>query len=117
MSLFNTLDIEVTRYLSVSIVKGRHVPSGDVTETLNDKGTIQPITAKEMQTLPENRREGGTYKVYTSIALKTTDTAGVLKADRLLINSKVYEVVQVQDWQNNIINHYKSFVSLIDDKS
>jgi len=116
MSLFNSFALEVTRYDSVSIVKGRHVPGSDITSTINITCSAQPITGKEMETLPENRRNTSAYTVFTETELQTTNDATGLKPDRLTLFGKVCEIIQVQPWQNGLINHYECIASEIDDK-
>lgn len=116
MSLFNTFSLVVTRYDSVSIVKGRHVPENDITSTINITASAQPLTGKEMETLPENRRNTSAYKIFTRTELKTTDDATGLKPDRMTLFNKLCEIIQVQPWQNGLINHYECIASEIDDK-
>lgn len=116
MSLFNTFALEVTRYDSVSSVKGRHVPDNDVTSTINITCSAQPLTGKEMETLPENRRNTSSYRVFTETELQTTNDATGLKPDRLTLFGKLCEIIEVQPWQNGLINHYSCVASEIDDK-
>lgn len=116
MSLFNKIQLEVTRYNSISIVNGRHVPGDDGTNTLFIKGTVQPISAKDMETLPENRRDSGNIKIYTSTKMLTSKQGQNGKADRLVFDNDLYEVIQTQPWKNSIIPHYKVIASRIDDK-
>ena len=117
MSILGTLTIPVTRYTSVSIVKGRHVPGSDVTSSFNTIGSVQPMTAKDMETLPEGRRDRGGFKLFTKDLLLNTDIPNTLKSDRVTIEGSLYEVIQSQNWKNGIINHFKALVVQIDDKS
>ncbi len=116
MSLFRPHTIPVTRYLTLSIVKGRHVPGSDTTEEFNIQASIQPTTGDEKNALPENVRESAAYTIFCSTALKTTDSNDVLKADRLVFYDKLFEVVSSENWQNNLCNHYKTIVRFIDYK-
>jgi len=116
MSLFNSFALEVTRYDSVSIVKGRHISGSDTTSTINITASAQPLTGKEMETLPENRRNTSAYKVFTETELQTSNDATGLKPDRLTLFGKLCEIIQVQAWQNGLINHYECIASEIDDK-
>lgn len=116
MSLFNTFALVVTRYDSVSIVKGRHVPDDDITSTVDIECSAQPLSGKEMETLPENRRNTSAYTVFTETELKTNDDDTELKPDRLTLFGKLCEIIAVQPWQNGLINHYECIASEIDDK-
>lgn len=81
--------------------------------------SIQPLTGEDMEELPEGRRESEGYKMYTSTQVRTVQEAGSdQNADRIVFNSKEYEVHRVNPWQNNlnfnIVNHYKYFILRID---
>lgn len=117
MSLFNTFSLEVTRYDSVSIVKGRHVPGSDATSTINISASVQPLSGSEISTLPENRRETSSYKIYTETELKTASGSENLKPDRLTLYGKLFEIIQVKGWQNGLIPHYECIASEINGKS
>lgn len=116
MSLFNTFSLVVTRYNSIATSFGRHDPSSDVTSTVNIKGSVQPLDGNTMETLPENKRELETYRLYTKTQLFTTREVGgsKLKADQVEIFGKTFEVIRVEPWQNSLISHYKAIVSRID---
>jgi len=116
MSLFNTHSLEVTRYDSVSIVKGRHVPGSDSTTSINITASVQPLTGNEISTLPENRRSTSSYKIFTETELKITNSATGLKPDRVTLFGNLCEIIRVQAWQNGLIPHYECIASEINDK-
>ena len=103
MSLFHPLRLKyITR-------EGSYV-DGRWTETESDpvdfKASLQPVTANEMQTLPEGRRDRTTYKAYTKTDLKTV-SIGEQISDIVLDGSERYEVVAAMRWRNGLINHTK----------
>ena len=73
--------------------------------------SVQPLSGEELQSLPEERRNKKTYKLYTSTKLETVNSQN---PDRVIIYTETYEVFRVDIWQNNIINHYEIYVSKID---
>lgn len=94
-------------------VKGRFTPGS--TTPINFTASIQPATGDELDALPEGLRENGMYRLYTDFALRTVNESTKKPADVIDYNSKKYKIVQVEPWQNNVISHYKAFMSEIDD--
>lgn len=72
--------------------------------------SVQPLRGKEMELLPEARRESQAYKLYTDTQLFTVDTSSSENPDRVQINGTWHEVLIVEDWQNDVISHYKIVV-------
>lgn len=116
MSFRNTT-LTVTRFISQGFVKGQHVPASDVTTTFDIKCSLQPIgvsAGKSLISLPENVRESATFSIYTDTELQTVNEANSTKADRVVISGRKYDVILVQPWQNDVINHFKVIVGAID---
>ena len=70
--------------------------------------SVQPVTGLSenvMQSIPEARRQSEMYRIYTNTELMTSGVNEV--PDRALINGKEFEVFVSNEWQNNVINHYK----------
>jgi len=82
-------------------------PDTDFTIT----ASVQPVTGSEMLLLPENRRQSEIKKLYTSTELYGIEKGSGVNADIVIIDTQEFEVVRVYPWKNNIINHYKIFVS------
>lgn len=94
-------------------VKGR-VTSGTDTP-LNIMASIQPLTGKDLETLPEGLRESGTLRLYTDFELRTADQKTKTPADVVTLYGKRHIVIQVLPWGNNVINHFKCIVSEAND--
>ena len=77
--------------------------------------SIQPTTGEDLKVVPEGRRSGKTYKLYTSFRIQTVTYQN---PDQVEINGERFEVVEVFTWQNNenftIVNHYKYIAMNID---
>jgi len=72
--------------------------------------SLQPNDGKEMASLPEGRRFGEFYDVYTDSPLNTVSVGGP-NPDVILVEGIEFEVVKVEDWSNNIINHFRALIA------
>ena len=61
------------------------------------RGSVQPAKGDDLKLLPEGRREEATVSVYTRDDIRN--------GDLLTIRGDVYEVLNVQVWDNNILPH------------
>jgi hypothetical protein len=76
-----------------------------VTSTFDIRASVQPLKPKEMETLPEGRRNSQAYRIYTDIELHTTRHQN---PDRVELFGEEFEILSVAVWQNGIISHYKA---------
>lgn len=83
---------------------------------INATASVQPL-GKDIELVPEGRRDSAEFKFYTSteifgVTTQNPDQVTVIKPP---FTGIVYEVINISDWQNNpnftIVNHYK-FVAL-----
>jgi len=107
MSPFNAFrkDVTVKRYADGAYVNGVWVEGAETTLTV--KASVQPATTEDLQSLPENRRQLGAYRIYTDSELKSV-VENANNPDKVVIDSTDYEVAQVQPWKNGLIEHYKA---------
>lgn len=76
--------------------------------------SIQPAPAKDLQNLPEGRRNGAVFAVYTDIEIKISEQgASPTKADQLVIDDVRYEAVSTERWQNAVIPHWRALFARI----
>lgn len=83
------------------------------------EASVQPLSPREIKSLPEGRRAAASFRLYTNFALRTVDDKNARNPDRITIVdragfSRLYEVVSVEDWGNGIVPHYKAVVSLME---
>jgi hypothetical protein len=80
---------------------------------INATASVQPTKGKEVELVPEARRDKETYKMYTSTEINALTTQN---PDQIVILDSrfaglVFEVIEVFEWQNNmnfdVTNHYK----------
>jgi hypothetical protein len=93
---------------------GVWAPGGSV--PIAFKASVQPLNGNEMASLPEGRRNIEAYKVYSEdFEIRTVDEAGQQNPDKLELfdDGRLYEVFNVEVWQNDVINHYKATCGLI----
>lgn len=93
--------------------KGRLTPGS--TTPLAFDASIQPLTGRERETLPEGLREKGAFRLYTSFALRTDNQKSKEPADKVTLNDREHIVIRVEPWQNGVIPHFKAIVSESDD--
>lgn len=76
---------------------GKWAPA-DETTTTEVEAAVQPATPKEIAQLPENERTSKAIRIYTSLRLLTSDSAGAIEADRVTWQGETYRVLKVNDW-------------------
>jgi hypothetical protein len=81
---------------SGTYVQGRYVPAADK-PSVSFIAAIQPVTGREIESLPEGQSTEDTRIVYTTYPLKTRNPAGA--PDRVLYKSDVWRVYQVEEWE------------------
>lgn len=85
--------------------KGLWVDGAETDMTI--KASVQPATTEDLQSLPENRRTLGAYRLYSSFEFQTL-VEGQKNPDVVTIKGQEYEIAQVDPWENGVINHYKA---------
>ena len=93
-AIFNQI-IPAVRPGPGSVTGGRYIPGPQVPILV--RGSVQPTKGEDLKLLPEGRREEATVSVYTRDDIRN--------GDLLTIRGDVYEVLNVQVWDNNILPH------------
>jgi hypothetical protein len=66
-------------------------------------GSAQPISAQDLQRLPELRRNQTAITFFSAVQLLTGDEAGAFQADRVEVDAGVwYEVQQSEMWRQPV---------------
>jgi hypothetical protein len=110
MSLFKTRSVTV-KTPAGTFTNGKWV-AGTPTNSRTVNCTIQPMKSKELELLPEGRRELESYKMYCSNKLNTITDNGN-NPDIVTFNSADYEIFSRSDWQNKVLNHYKYIIQKV----
>lgn len=61
---------------------------------------VQPLDGEQLFRLPDGQRTREHLAMFTTEALRNTDTAAGTKADRVTVHSRVYEVQRVEPWDS-----------------
>lgn len=104
MSLFRTKELTVKRPQGITNNKGVLEETSE--ETFNIVGSVQVDAPDTMERQTEGRESKRGYVIYTDTPLKTSDE-GSNGADKVVYDGKEYEVTNVSNWNNGLINHIK----------
>lgn len=72
-------------------------------EAVTILASVQPASGRDMERLPEGRRQAGAVRIFTDATLQLE--AGAQKADRIVLPQGTYEVAIADEWQNGIMPH------------
>lgn len=90
-------EVEVTRFLASTRVKGRSDAPPETTIAVSM--SIQPLSQKEIRDLPEGQRNQGRVKAYGSVELQTVDMSEGKIPDRFEHEGVTYQVESVDSWE------------------
>lgn len=102
-----------TRFIAGTYTNGVYIEG--TTSPLSISASVQPIKGRELESLPEGRRDKQALRLYTNFELRTAEEDDGPNADQITIDGKLFEVIAVENWANHIINHFKVIVSYIGD--
>lgn len=108
---FSVFTVSGKRKSAPSNSEGTFVPG--VETDISFKASVQPITGKELMSLPEGRREKENYNLFTDFSLRTVDEDGNTNPDTVTLFGKDFEIIRVDVWQNKVIPHYRAIASSI----
>ena len=98
------------RYAAGSYTKGQYSPGAET--PIEIQASVQPLAGRELDILPEGRKELESYKVYTTFELRAANQNNQTQSDEITLFGKSFEVIKVENWQNAVIPHYKALVTL-----
>ena len=78
---------------------GKYTPSG-TSSSFTVTGLEAPMSGEELMIQPEGSREEEHLIFFTAAELKEDDEATETGGDTISIRGKVFEVIEVQVWQN-----------------
>lgn len=79
---------------------------GSTTE-LTVTGSVQPMTAREIEALEIGRKDIGKVKAFVNQELIISTEGGTSKGDKLVYDGKWYEVIAKDNFNNDLIPHYR----------
>jgi hypothetical protein len=105
----NTLFGKTHSYKKVDFTRSR-TNRGQVKYKYTDdtfKGTIQPVSGKDLAIFPDGRRDEGLVKVYSGTELNVGIEGTKYSGDIVYYNNWKWEIVRALPFQNSLIPHYK----------
>lgn len=106
MSIFKTFTLTVKRYSSAGYVNGKWIKGEP--EIFTIKTTWQSVNGYELQTLPEGKRTKVIFKGYPETILSVGNVDTGIPPDIIISpNEEEFEIIRVQTYQHNLINHCK----------
>jgi len=101
------------RYAAGAYVDGVWIPGALASSTVRTESSIQPIRDREIQYLPEGKRNREAIVIYTALDIRTLDEGANLPPDIVEARGKDYEVARV--WYHTTPwSHYKAICFLVD---
>lgn len=70
-------------------------------------GSVQPASGKDLEYLPEGRRDKGGVTVYSDTRLNVSTESGSSSGDLLIWNGRLWEIVTEFIHDSGIISHFK----------
>ncbi len=111
LALLGTGTYMVTRPLAPTLTQGRVVP-GAAQTPFATSGSMQPLSGRDLQRLPEGDRATEQLWYYTKATLLTSDVATGRVADLVNVGGVSYEVQTVEDWSASG-NYYRARLSKV----
>ncbi len=112
-SILNTLgnsEVFVTRWGKGKLVGGK-LKASKLTPFKLVNPAVQPLNGREIETMPDNRRQSYMVKLYTAEKLLVSDDKISQRADLLMIDGEEFEVFQVSSHRGLGLSHFKSFAA------
>ena len=96
-------------------VEGNYVPGRKA--TLRIRGSLQPLSPREVLQLPEGERVRASWKLYTDGTLITSREAGERQADTVVIRGEEHKVMSVERWEGTAIPYWKAILARVQPES
>jgi len=103
--------LTITRYPAGSYVNG--VWTQGTPTSVSIRASVQPTSPHDLQRLPEGRRTGRTYTLFSNEQLFPAQQGTATNSDQVTLYGLTFEVISCEQWQNDVIPHYKSIVGEI----
>lgn len=104
--MIGSKDYTVSRFAAGGLVRGDFVPGAETTLIIN--GSLQPLSAREIQQLQEGERARARWSFFTRSPLQMSDDAEGLVSDELHHKNRRLVVVGVDDFSDSpFLAHYE----------
>ncbi len=106
---FKTGDYTVTRRAAETYVAGIRTPAGGFPTTFSIEASIQPVTGRDLRSLPEGQHADDTKIVFTVTELKTRSPSS--EPDVITYKGEPWQVIRVEDWEHWGSTHYRCMMA------
>lgn len=96
MAILGKETVSVTTFATGSTAAGDYVPGATTARLV--RGSIQPVSERTRDRLPEGIRTRATLEMYTRATLFTERLGTDQKADQVTRKGRLYDVIGVEDW-------------------
>jgi len=101
------------------VVDGKWIETDDTPFVIS--ASVQPMSAREMEALPEGRYTSQAFRLYADIRLSALDVKNGKNPDIVILGANFteeeterFEVIQTSPWQPVILPHYKMIIGKVD---
>lgn len=98
--------VTVIRSYPGAVVKGRAQPK--TVERFHASLSVQPMTGRELQQVPEGERAEERVKAFSCTELHTTKTSECRTADQFLWKGRTYRIVRSECWEAGGFYRYEA---------
>lgn len=100
LSKFITGDYTVRRFGEGFYDRGIYQKGEE--ETISMKGSLQPVTAREIKQSTDGERLTYDFKFYSFEPLLTINTTTLNQSDKVVINDETFRVMGFEEWSNQV---------------
>ena len=76
--------------------------------SIENASGLQPVSGYHQLTVPENLRERGVFRIFTTTVVNTVDELGTTDlADRVVIDGETFITLTSKPWKSKVQNHYE----------
>lgn len=82
-----------------------------------EASSLQPISGKTLQALPQGYRSKAQYSFWTKTEIRSLEQGTDILSDQILIDGKWYSIYSHQDWTRTSFLIHNHCVAILDDQS
>jgi len=89
--------VEIVRHHPAPMERGR-VQGRPVEERIEAFASVQELTRRDLEQLPEGMRNSGTVKIFIDTEVVTVETSSCRVPDRIEFDGRAFQAQSVGDW-------------------
>jgi len=80
-------------------------------QSLVVRGTMLPLSAREISMVEEGDRLKALYEFYTDVPVLVNNARSLSGADRITVNGDTYKVISIEHWQGTRFPYFKAVIA------